>query len=171
MNHFELFGLPFQFQLDGSLLSTRFRELQRRFHPDNFATASERDRLMAVQKAAQINDAFQTLKTPTTRAEYMLSERGVDIRGEQQTLQDPVFLMQQMELREALEEIPDAADPESALADFEQQATGLYLAQLAELEQLLNDEQWESAADAVRKLKFIDKLRHEVELLEDSLFD
>ncbi|MEJ2764296.1 co-chaperone HscB [Photobacterium sp. MCCC 1A19761] len=171
MNHFELFGLPFQFQLDGSLLSTRFRELQRRFHPDNFATASERDRLMAVQKAAQINDAFQTLKTPTTRAEYMLSERGVDIRGEQQTLQDPVFLMQQMELREALEEIPDAAEPQSALADFEQQATGLYRAQLAELEQLLNDEQWEPAADAVRKLKFIDKLRHEVELLEDSLFD
>lgn len=171
MNHFELFGLPFQFQLDGSLLSTRFRELQRRFHPDNFATASERDRLMAVQKAAQINDAFQTLKTPTTRAEYMLSERGVDIRGEQQTLQDPAFLMQQMELREALEEIPDASDPESALFEFDQQASELYQAQLAELEQLLNDEHWDPAADAVRKLKFIDKLRHEVELLEDSLFD
>ena len=55
MNHFELFGLPSQFQLDGSLLSSQFRELQKRFHPDNFATASERDRLMAVQKAAQIN--------------------------------------------------------------------------------------------------------------------
>ncbi|HCG9795638.1 TPA: co-chaperone HscB, partial [Vibrio parahaemolyticus] len=37
MNHFELFGLPSQFQLDGSLLSSKFRELQKRFHPDNFA--------------------------------------------------------------------------------------------------------------------------------------
>ncbi|PSW19677.1 co-chaperone HscB [Photobacterium sanctipauli] len=171
MNHFELFGLPFQFPLDGSLLATQFRELQRRFHPDNFATASERDRLMAVQKAAQINDAFQTLKNPISRAEYMLSEQGHDIRGEQKTLQDPAFLMQQMELREALEEIPDASDPEAALFDFEQQASALYKTQLAELEQLLLDESWESAADAVRKLKFIVKLRYEVERLEDSLLD
>ena len=42
MNHFELFGLPLQFQLDGSLLSSQFRDLQRQFHPDKFATASER---------------------------------------------------------------------------------------------------------------------------------
>lgn len=62
MNHFELFGLPFLFALDNQELSTQFRELQRHFHPDNFAMASERDRMMAMQKAAQINDAFQTLK-------------------------------------------------------------------------------------------------------------
>ncbi|KDM91928.1 co-chaperone HscB [Photobacterium galatheae] len=171
MNHFELFGLPFQFELDGSLLATRFRELQRHFHPDNFATASERDRLMSVQKAAQINDAFQTLKNPVSRAEYMLAENGVDIRAEQQTLQDPEFLMQQMELREALEEIPDADDPHAALFDFDQQAVNLHKAQLAELQALLEAGEWESAADAVRKLKFIDKLRHEVERLEETLFD
>ncbi|UTM56638.1 co-chaperone HscB [Photobacterium sp. CCB-ST2H9] len=171
MNHFELFGLPFQFELDGSLLATRFRELQRRFHPDNFATASERDRLMSVQKAAQINDAFQTLKNPVSRAEYMLAENGVDIRAEQQTLQDPEFLMQQMELREALEEIPESDDPHAALFDFDQQAVSLQKAQLAELQQLLEAGEWEPAADAVRKLKFIDKLRHEVERLEETLFD
>ncbi|MGF1688105.1 co-chaperone HscB [Photobacterium japonica] len=171
MNHFELFGLPFQFPLDGSLLATHFRELQRRFHPDNFATASERDRLMSVQKAAHINDAFQTLKNPISRAEYMLSEKGMDIRGEQKTLQDPVFLMQQMELREALEEIADADDPEAALFDFDQQATSLYKSQLADLEQQLLEEHWEAAADAVRKLKFIVKLQVEVERLEESLLD
>ncbi|WP_273858737.1 co-chaperone HscB [Photobacterium sp. GSS17] len=171
MNHFELFGLPFQFDLDGSLLANQFRELQRRFHPDNFATASERDRLMAVQKAAQINDAFQTLKNPISRAEYMLAERGVEIRGEQKTLQDPVFLMQQMELRETLEDIPQASDPEAALFDFEQEVTALYKANMADLEQRLLDENWETAADVVRKLKFIVKLRDEVERLEDSLLD
>ncbi|MEH6530648.1 MAG: co-chaperone HscB [Photobacterium frigidiphilum] len=171
MNHFELFRLPFQFELDGGLLSTQFRELQRRFHPDNFATASERDRLMSVQKAAQINDAFQTLKNPISRAEYMLSEQDMDIRGEQKTLQDPEFLMQQMELREELEDISEASDPESALFDFEQQITVLFKSQLSVLEQLLNQEDWEEAADAVRKLKFIDKLRYEIERLEETFFD
>ncbi|EAR56966.1 co-chaperone HscB [Photobacterium sp. SKA34] len=171
MNHFELFGLPFQFELDGGLLSSQFRELQRRFHPDNYATASERDRLLSVQKAAQINDAFQTLKNPVSRAEYMLAERDEDIRGEQKTLQDMAFLMQQMELRETLEAISDSSDPESALFDFEQQASAMYKEQLAQLAELLNNEQWVEAADGVRKLKFIVKLRDEVERLEESLFD
>ncbi|HHF2873301.1 TPA: co-chaperone HscB [Vibrio diabolicus] len=169
MNHFELFGLPSQFKLDGSLLSSQFRELQKRFHPDNFATGSERDRLMAVQKAAQINDAYQVLKNPIPRAEYILAEQGVEIRGEQQTMQDPMFLMEQMELREELEEIADSTDPESALFDFDSKVSKMYKQHLASVEQELDDGLWAEAADRVRKLKFIAKLKNEIELVEDKL--
>ncbi|EGR0697267.1 co-chaperone HscB [Vibrio parahaemolyticus] len=169
MNHFELFGLPSQFQLDGSLLSSQFRELQKRFHPDNFATASERDRLMAVQKAAQINDAYQVLKHPISRAEYILAEQGMEIRGEQQTMQDPMFLMEQMELREELEDIADSSDPESALFDFDSKVSKMYKQHLASVEQELNDGLWAEAADRVRKLKFIAKLKNEIELVEEKL--
>ncbi|WP_182033310.1 co-chaperone HscB [Vibrio diabolicus] len=169
MNHFELFGLPSQFKLDGSLLSSQFRELQKRFHPDNFATGAERDRLMAVQKAAQINDAYQVLKNPISRAEYILAEQGVEIRGEQQTMQDPMFLMEQMELREELEEIADSTDPESALFDFDSKVSKMYKQHLASVEQELDDGLWAEAADRVRKLKFIAKLKNEIELVEDKL--
>ncbi|MCS0456127.1 co-chaperone HscB [Vibrio diabolicus] len=169
MNHFELFGLPSQFKLDGSLLSSQFRELQKRFHPDNFATGSERDRLMAVQKAAQINDAYQVLKNPISRAEYILAEQGVEIRGEQQTMQDPMFLMEQMELREELEEIADSTDPESAIFDFDSKVSKMYKQHLASVEQELDDGLWAEAADRVRKLKFIAKLKNEIELVEDKL--
>ncbi|EGQ7761102.1 co-chaperone HscB [Vibrio sp. B511a] len=169
MNHFELFGLPSQFKLDGSLLSSQFRELQKRFHPDNFATGSERDRLMAVQKAAQINDAYQVLKNPISRAEYILAEQGVEILGEQQTMQDPMFLMEQMELREELEEIADKSDPESALFDFDSKVSKMYKQHLASVEQELDDGLWAEAADRVRKLKFIAKLKNEIELVEDKL--
>ncbi|EEZ84376.1 co-chaperone HscB [Vibrio alginolyticus 40B] len=169
MNHFELFGLPSQFKLDGSLLSSQFRELQKRFHPDNFATGSERDRLMAVQKAAQINDAYQVLKNPISRAEYILAEQGVEIRGEQQTMQDPMFLMEQMELREELEEIADKSDPESALFDFDSKVSKMYKQHLASVEQELDNGLWAEAADRVRKLKFIAKLKNEIELVEDKL--
>ncbi|EKO3825135.1 co-chaperone HscB [Vibrio harveyi] len=169
MNHFELFGLPSQFHLDGSLLSSQFRELQKRFHPDNFATASERDRLMAVQKAAQINDAYQILKHPISRAEYILAENGTEIRGEQQTMQDPMFLMEQMELREELEDIADSSDPESALFDFDSKVSKMYKQHLASVEQELDQGLWAEAADRVRKLKFIAKLKNEIELVEDKL--
>ena len=166
MNHFELFGLPIQFELDGSLLSTQFRELQKQFHPDNFSTASERDRLMSVQKAAQINDAYQVLKQPVSRLEYILQLNGLDIRGEQKTLQDPMFLMQQMELREELEEIND----EEALLDFDAKVNKLYKQHLLEVQQQLQDAMWEAAAEQVRKLKFIEKLKQEIEQTEDRLF-
>lgn len=169
MNHFELFGLPNQFELDGGLLSLQFRELQKRFHPDNFATSSERDRLLSIQKAAQINDAYQTLKNPVSRAEYILSERGHDIRGEQTTMQDPMFLMQQMELREELESLPSSSDPESALFDFAENVTAMRKSQLVQLQELLKNEAWIEAAQSVRKLKFIEKLNQEVEQLEEKL--
>ncbi|MDF5637538.1 co-chaperone HscB, partial [Vibrio parahaemolyticus] len=141
----------------------------KRFHPDNFATGSERDRLMAVQKAAQINDAYQVLKNPISRAEYILAEQGVEIRGEQQTMQDPMFLMEQMELREELEEIADKSDPESALFDFDSKVSKMYKQHLASVEQELDDGLWAEAADRVRKLKFIAKLKNEIELVEDKL--
>lgn len=169
MNHFELFGLPLQFQLDGSLLSSQFLELQRQFHPDNFATASERERLLSVQKAAQINDAYQILKSPIDRAEYLLVQHGVDIRSEQQTLQDPMFLMEQMELREELEDIADSSEPEDALFAFEGKVSKMYKQQLKAIEQELETEAWLEAADRVRKLKFIAKLKNEIELVEDRL--
>ncbi len=169
MNHFELFGLENQFELDNAVLSDTFRDLQRRFHPDKFASASERDRLLAVQKAAEINDAYQTLKSPTSRAEYILALHDVDIRAEQQTMSDPMFLMEQMELREEIEEIAQSSDPESALFDFDIKVQKMHKQQLASLTTQLNAQEWMDAADSVRKLKFIDKLKHEIEQLEDKL--
>ena len=93
MNHFELFGLPVIFELDSACLATTYRELQRTLHPDKFANSSERERLLSVQKSSQVNDAYSILKSPIQRAEYMLAVCHEDIRGEQKTLQDPVFLM------------------------------------------------------------------------------
>ncbi|GLT19542.1 co-chaperone protein HscB [Vibrio zhanjiangensis] len=169
MNYFELFGLPSQFQLDGSLLSSQFRELQKRFHPDNFATASERDRLMAVKKASEINDAYHVLKNPLSRAEYILAENGVDIRDEQQTMSDPMFLMEQMELREELEGISSQAEPETVLFEFEDRVSKMYKQYLHAVELDLNTARWEHAAECVRKLKFIAKLKNEIELVEEKL--
>ena len=120
---------------------------------------------MAVQQAAQINDAYQILKAPIARAEYILSLNGVDMHGEKKTLQDPMFLMEQMELREELEEIKD----EEALFDFEGKVSKLYKQQLSSVEQELNQSQWEQAADRVRKLKFIEKLKSEIEQAEERL--
>ena len=174
MRYFELFAVPVDYNIDLATINKNYLELQRAVHPDRHANASSRDKLMSVQSAAEINDALQTLKHPVKRAEYMLSELGVDIRAEQQTLQDPLFLMQQMELREELEELSSSSDPDAAIAQFEQQIKQLdnqYSAQLAEQLASADEQQWQQAADNIRKLKFVYKLRDELERIEDSLFD
>ncbi|MFP2768407.1 co-chaperone HscB [Oceanisphaera sp. KMM 10153] len=168
MNYFELFGLPAEFALDSQTLADTYRQLQMQFHPDKFASRPERERLQAVQRAAHINDAFTTLKHPLNRAEYLLSLQGIDIRAEQQTLKDPLFLMQQMEWREQMEEIDGAQDVFGAIMAFDrelQQASAEYY---AELEQQLGSSLWPDAADTVRKLKFMTKLHAELERLEDA---
>lgn len=174
MRYFELFDLPVDYQVDLEKLNKGYLELQRAVHPDRFAGKGEREKLLAVQKTAEINDALAVLKHPVKRAEYMLSEKGVDIRAEQQTLQDPQFLMQQMELREALEELSSASDPDSAIADFEKQIKALdkeFSASLAQQLQSETPSDLDAAADNIRKLKFVYKLRDELARIEDELFD
>ncbi|MGL4784962.1 co-chaperone HscB [Aeromonas hydrophila] len=171
MNYFELFGLVEGFELDTRQLAETYRQLQIQFHPDRFATAPEREQLAAVQRAAQINDAFTTLKAPLRRAEYLLSLRGTELRGEQQTLQDTAFLMQQLEWRERLADLKGETDPERVIKDFRQEIRHDHQLLMQQLTQALATGEDPRAADCVRKLKFVDKLLEELERFEDSLFE
>ncbi|WP_105187839.1 co-chaperone HscB [Pseudoalteromonas sp. T1lg48] len=178
MRYFELFSIPVNYDVDLQEIGVRYLELQRAAHPDRHSGGSEREKLLAVQKTAEINDALQTLKHPLKRAEYMLAELGVEIRGEQQTLQDPMFLMQQMELREELEDIracgSASGDVDSAIARFERhikELDGEYSNELQGLLASSDENDWQKAADNVRKLKFVYKLKDELERIEDELFD
>ena len=99
-----LFGLPARYQLDTQALSLRFQDLQRQYHPDKFASSSQAEQLAAVSQSATINQAWQTLRHPLMRAEYLLSLHGFDLASEQHTVRDTAFLMEQLELREELDE-------------------------------------------------------------------
>lgn len=169
-NHFELFGLPVGFQIDTAELASRYRELQKVVHPDRFAAADAHSQRLSLQNATLINEAFQTLKDPMQRARYLLGLRGVDV--EQKTLNDPAFLMQQMEWREALAAVPSAADPHARLDELLQEIARLLRSQVAELAVLLDDpsgDQLESAANAVQKMQFLNKLHAEAEAIEADL--
>lgn len=174
MDYFTLFGLPIRYDVDGSLLVSRFQELQRQFHPDRFAASPERDRLLALQQAATINNAYQALKHPLKRAEYMLSLHGFDLSNEQHTLRDTAFLMEQLELREELDAIAQRADAEAALAAlaaFADRLQSMLAKRSGQMRDELDSEAWADAADTVRKLRFLDKLRQQVEQLEEQLLD
>ncbi len=108
-NYFSLLGLPISFDIDKDLLIKNYHEIQKSIHPDNFANAGDRERRLSVQKAAQINDALNSLKNPLPRAIYLLSLFAIELSENKHVA--PEFLMEQMELREALSQVNDKADP------------------------------------------------------------
>ena len=171
MNYFELFGLPAGLEIDLARLSTSYHSLQQQYHPDRFAAAPQSERLAAMQQAAEINSGYQTLKDPLSRAEYLLYVLGLDIRDEQQTMQDLAFLTRQLEWREELETIRDAADPEATIDAFSREIRAEEQQFYAELDKAIASQMLAEAAGLIRKLKFVRKLRDELARLEDSLMD
>ncbi|HES75803.1 MAG TPA: Fe-S protein assembly co-chaperone HscB [bacterium] len=108
MNAFALFGFDPALELDETDLKSRFEHLRTQFHPDRFSHGSALERRLAVQRAADINAAYATLSNSLTRAKLYFELRGV-LLDEARSMHDAAFLMQQMELREALDDARDTA--------------------------------------------------------------
>lgn len=167
-NYFELFDLPARFDLDPADLAVRYRQLQRLFHPDRFASASAPERRLSVQMTAQINAAFQTLKDPVARARYLLGLSGLDTGEDTDTHMQPAFLMEQMELREALAEAGQAGDAQEieALRQRVQQQLEAKTALLSASFAANSDTARRDARNLTREMQFLQKLTQEIQELE-----
>ncbi|MBU0499145.1 MAG: Fe-S protein assembly co-chaperone HscB [Gammaproteobacteria bacterium] len=168
-NYFGLFGLPLAYPIDGADLAQRYRDLQRQVHPDRFAAGDERERRLAMQGAARVNEAFETLKDPMLRARYLLSLLGVEMDVTGETTHDTAFLMEQLELREELEGARHTADPygvTARLMEHIDRGIKALVARMSEQFQDASPERLEQARENVRKMQFLKKLRYDVELVE-----
>ena len=162
-NFFTLLDLEPAFQVDLAHLEQSYRALQAQVHPDKFSSAGDAERRLSMQCSTHVNEAYQTLKQPMQRARYLLSLHGVDTQEETNTAMPADFLMQQMEWREAIGEATDAADAvelERLASQLRHAIKSLH----AELGQQLDAQHdYPGAAGAVRKLRFFDKLREEID--------
>lgn len=168
--HFALFDLQPDFRIDLSALAVRYRELARSMHPDRFANATAAEQRQALERSASLNEAYQVLRSAPQRARYLLGIGGHELALEV-TVQDPEFLMQQIQLREELEDLQDSADL-GGVAAFKKR--------LKAAQEQLEDSfsscwretaQRDQAERLVRRMQFLDKLTHEVRQLEERLDD
>jgi molecular chaperone HscB len=159
-NHFDLFQLPTRFDLNITQLDAAFREIQTRVHPDKFVQASNMEQRIAMQWATHVNEAYQTLKNPLLRACYLCELQGIDLQAESNTAMPMDFLMQQMTWREELEQAENNADALLRLETELQQAQQKQLQQLAEQ---FAQSDYHQAAQLVRQLMFLEKLRADLD--------
>jgi len=167
-NHFELFQLPLQFEIDMSALDSAYRNVQSQVHPDKFASASDAEKRVAMQWATRANEAYQTLKSPLKRATYLCELQGVDLETESNTSMPRNFLMQQMEWRETLADAQAARDI-GALERLDAELRGVRELEIAQISGLLAARNFAAAAQAVRQLMFVEKVGSEVAQLFDLL--
>ena len=164
-SHFALFGLPEQFAVAPAELEARFRRVQAAVHPDRHAAGSETDRRLAMQLAADVNEAYRTLSDPTRRGAYLCERHGAPVEAERNTAMPAEFLMRQMEWREAIDEVRDQPAHEAA-----ELAARLSVDRDAAIDRLagLIDGQgdYRAAADVVRELMFYDRLQTEIRQIQ-----
>jgi molecular chaperone HscB len=165
-SHFELFGLAPAFALDAGRLDAAYRDIQSQVHPDRYAHAGDAERRASMQMTTRVNEAYRTLKSPVQRAKYLLELNGVDVAFETNTAMPREFLMEQMELREKLEEARDV------------KALGLLQESLSEAKKKLEERiaqvidrqrDYQGASDAVRKLMFLERFGEDIASAYEAL--
>jgi molecular chaperone HscB len=159
-DYFSLFELTPSPEVDVEDLGERKRRLLRHFHPDRFAAAPGAEKRMAAALSAEINAAFSTLSDPVLRAGYLLQQHGVDLQAAERAPVATMFLMQQMELREQVDEWSglDSAS-RTAVADA---AERLFAHQWSNFAQAFAQQDWQAGADSWVCLQYVDKLRREI---------
>jgi molecular chaperone HscB len=157
-NHFELFALPKQYNIDAEMLEINYRKIQSASHPDRFVNASATEKVRAMQLATSANEAYSILKNPAKRAKYLLELDGINAVADTNTSMPTGFLMQQMEWRERLDDAKRAHDIPMLedIADELQIEAKFIIGDLSDLFDLKKD--YKTATEVTRKLIFIDKV-------------
>jgi molecular chaperone HscB len=162
-DHYALLELPRTFRIDTALLDKRYREIAAQVHPDKFAQSGDVERRLSLQWATRLNEAYQTLKKPLARAQYLLSLAGHDIGTENNTAMPPEFLMEQMEWREAVAEARLARE-HGELEQLHHRVKQRMSRRYEQLAGLLDDQKdYALAADRVRRLMFLEKLLFDID--------
>lgn len=194
VNYFELMNVPQQYQIDIAKLQQTLRQLQSKFHPDNNLDASVAEQNLSLsantdgflresiaklsalkpeQASAIINEAYNTLKNPDSRASHLLALKGIS-QSINQPIRDLDFLDDAMSFRIDL----DDADGQSITLLSKKLTEWLNNYQLAfdEVYQKIDnsaaandDALTKQAIDIIQKLQFLVKLQADVAKTTDEL--
>jgi len=157
-DHFARLGLTPAFGIDPKELERRYFALQRELHPDRFANRPANERAAALARASDLNQAYDTLKSPLARAEHLLMLKGRPAHREGgPSLEDPELLAEAMERRETLAEAEDA----DAVAAVLERAKADIAGAEAELKRAFDADDLDAATRLTLRLSYLVKLNDE----------
>lgn len=165
-DHFVRLGLDVDFEISSRDLDQAYFALQRHLHPDRFANKSPKEKHLSQQQATAINDAYETLKEPLRRADYLVHLKGMGVFPEGCNLvNDQMLLMESMELREALADAKMPADVDAITARAKEDIRVC----IEQLTVLFSQNDIEGACRLTTRLKYLQKLAEECRIRKVKL--
>lgn len=131
-DHFQRLGLPRRFSVDAAELERAYLARSRAVHPDYHLAASASELAASLELAAALNEAYNTLRDPFTRAGYLLELLGGP-NASQHKQMPPAFLAEMLEAREQIEQ---ARSTPAAVARLDTEFGNRFAGILSEVEQL-----------------------------------
>ncbi|XP_057784689.1 iron-sulfur cluster co-chaperone protein HscB homolog [Salvia miltiorrhiza] len=107
IDYFQIFGLGRKYSIEVGELEKKYKDWQKKLHPDLVHSKTQREREYAAEQSARVIDAYRTLADPLSRAIYIMKLEGMPV-DEEERITDPELLAEIMELREAVDEAEDA---------------------------------------------------------------
>ena len=162
-NYFELFDLPETYDLDVDRLTAQYHMLQLNYHPDKHSSASEKEKMSAQLSSSYINDAYETLNSPLKRAAYILAIKGKDTEIVDQSDLSMEVLVEQMELRESLGDLPKDETALQALEELKSNVQRKVNVKQVKFAKEIESDELSAAKKTFHELQFFSKLLAEIE--------
>ena len=155
-DYFTFMGFKRKMQLDPKQLEEAFYSLSRKFHPDFYQNSSAKEKTLSLERTAVLNNAFQVLKDPIQRVEYLL-DLECPIPAKERAKTPPALLQEIFEIQEVLESYRQAKATKEEIEKVSQEV----LEKIRLREKLLEDagKEWDRLVVKDAKLKQAQKLR------------
>jgi len=159
---FELFGMRRRFDVDLDVLHRKYLALSQLVHPDMAGQESEDAHQYTLALSAKLNRAYETLKQPARRAEYLLTLSGGPTAAENKNIPGQL-LAEIITLREKIEEARKTEDA-ATLAKLRQEIQGRHDRVMDEIETLCgrldpkNDGMLQTLREQLNGLKYWENL-------------
>lgn len=105
MNHFEFYGIPVAFTVDEQAVRQVYLRNSKKYHPDFHTLSNEGQQSEMLELSTRNNDAFKVLSDPDKRLRYLLELKGLIGANQENPSLPQEFLMEMMDINEALMEL------------------------------------------------------------------
>ncbi|HEY1045807.1 MAG TPA: Fe-S protein assembly co-chaperone HscB [Bacteroidia bacterium] len=151
-NCFKFYELEQVYNIDKVILKEKYLEKSKLYHPD-FHTGDQRLYQIAVSASAFNNQAFKTLDNDISRASHLLELNQSESQENAKLPQ--AFLMEMMELNEAIDEIND-----DNRYDLEDQINAFKKSGKAEIAEFAIKLDWDNLRMAILKWRYLERLEN-----------
>ncbi|KAL2557084.1 iron-sulfur cluster co-chaperone protein HscB [Forsythia ovata] len=157
IDYFQILGVERKYNIEVEKLEEKYKNWQKKLHPDLVHSKSQREREYAAEQSARVINAYRTLTDPLSRAIYILKLENVVV-DEEERITDPELLAEIMELREAVEE----AEGNQALNQIKAQIQDKMQYWCKSFEDAFLNKKYENAIASIQRMTYYKRANEEI---------